>query len=103
MIVLKVLLKNIVASFIATPSPPSLTKLPANPIDVVKRQKTMIERYGSVMPMNDHPDLMKKKEATSMKKYGVKNAAHAPVTREKARTTMLNRSTEAKEKSWIQF
>jgi hypothetical protein len=75
----------------------SLTKLPANPKDVAKRQKTMMERYGTIMPMNDNPESVKKKEKTSMEKYGVKNAAHAPSVRKKAQNTMKSRSKEEKQ------
>ena len=77
----------------------SLTKLPANPKDVAKRQKTMMERYGTIMPMNDNPESVKKKEKTSMEKYGVRNAAHAPLVRKKAAKTMKSKSKAEKEKS----
>ena len=81
----------------------SFTNLRQIPKIKEKADNTLLEKYGTTMPMNEHKETIKKKEATSMKKYGVKNAAHAPEIRLKAQTTMKNKSDEDKEKTQLKF
>lgn len=77
----------------------NLTKCPEDRKTVEKRQKTMIDRYGSIMPINDNAKIKDKAEKTSLDRYGVKKAAHAKSARDKAAKTMKNRSMTEKEKS----
>lgn len=62
-----------------------------------KADKSMIDRYGSLMPINDNPEIKAKAEKTSLKKYGVKKPIESQTIRKKMEESRKNRTDKEKE------